>query len=297
VSSIFVVVHNARHLTTADCADEYLVLQIHGAGDRTTDRARSALIISLRGILEYRSTVATSMNRGICTGMKIRGLSRGHRDWGDTIMVRILLADHHAVVRRGLCVLFEACQGFEVCGEASDGREAVELALQHKPDVAILDISLPVVNGIEATRKIRKVSPGTEVLIFTLCHRESEVRDVLHAGARGYLIQPEADYQIVRAVEALAQHRAFFSDHVSEILLSSFFERARSGHNTLPLTVRERKVVQLIAEGTSNKRTAHLLSISVKTVETHRTASMRKLDIHSTADLVRYAFREGLVQP
>jgi DNA-binding NarL/FixJ family response regulator len=212
-------------------------------------------------------------------------------------MVRILLADDHAVVRRGLRVLFEARQDFEVCAEASDGREAVELALHHKPDIAILDISLPVVNGIEATRKIREEAPRTEVLIFTLCRRENEIRDVLHAGARGYVLQSEADEQIVRAVEALAQHHAFFSDHVSETLLDSFFENTGSGRSTRPLTVRERKVVQLIAEGNSNKKTAVLLSISVKTVETHRTASMRKLDIHSTAQLVRYAFREGLVRP
>jgi DNA-binding NarL/FixJ family response regulator len=138
-------------------------------------------------------------------------------------MVRILIADdHHAVVRRGLCVLFEARQDFEVCAEASDGREAVELALHHRPDVAILDISLPVVNGIEATRRIRKEAPGTEVLIFALNHRENEIRDVLHAGARGYVLQSEADEQIVRAVEALGQHRTFFSDHVSETLLGIF---------------------------------------------------------------------------
>jgi DNA-binding NarL/FixJ family response regulator len=212
-------------------------------------------------------------------------------------MVRILLADDHAVVRRGLRLLLESRQGFEVCAEASDGREAVELTLHHKPDVAILDISLSVVNGIEATRKIRKESPGTEVMIFTLHDQESEIHGVLHAGARGYVLQSEADEQIVRAVEALAQHHAFLSDHVSETLLDSFFEETGSGHSTRPLTVRERKVVQLIAEGNSNKMTAVLLSISVKTVETHRTASMRKLDIHSTAQLVRYAFREGLVRP
>jgi DNA-binding NarL/FixJ family response regulator len=193
-------------------------------------------------------------------------------------------------------VLFEARREFQVCAEASNGPEAVELALHHKPDVAILDISLPVVDGIEATRKIRKESPGTEVMIFTLSDRESDIRDVLLAGARGYVLQSEADEQIVWAVEALAQHRAFFSNHVSETLLDSFFEKTGSGRSTRPLTVRERKVVQLIAEGNSNKKTAVLLSISVKTVETHRTALMRKLDIHSTADLVRYAFREGLVQ-
>ena len=212
-------------------------------------------------------------------------------------MVRILLADDHAVLRRGLRVLFEARQDFEVCAEASNGREAVELALHHKPDVAVLDISLPIINGIEATRQIRKEAPSTEVMIFTLHDRESEIRDVLHAGARGYILKSEADEEIVRAVEALARHHAYFSDHVSETLLDNFVDQAGSGCNGVSLTAREREVVQHIAEGNSNKRTAQLLSISVKTVESHRTTSMRKLDIHSTADLVRYACREGLVQP
>ena len=211
-------------------------------------------------------------------------------------MVRILLADDHAVVRRGLRALLEARQDFEVCAEASNGREAVELALHHKPDVAVLDISLPIMNGIEATRQIRKEVPGTEVMIFTLHDRESEIRDVLHAGARGYVLKSEADEQIVRAVESLARHHAYFSDHVSETLLDNFVEQAGAGSN-ISLTAREREVVQLIAEGNSNKKIAHLLSISVKTVETHRSASMRKLDIHSTAELVRYAVRHRLVVP
>jgi DNA-binding NarL/FixJ family response regulator len=210
-------------------------------------------------------------------------------------MVRILLADDLAVVRRGLRVLFDARQDFEICAEASDGREAVELALHQKPDVAILDISLSVVNGIEATRNIRNQLPGTEVLIFTSHQRENEIRDILHAGARGYVLRSEAEEQVIQAVEALAQHHPFFSDQISATLLDSFIEKARSGHGPPPLTERERKVVQLIADGNSNKNTAVLLSVSVKTVETHRTASMRKLGIHSTAQLVRYAFREGLV--
>jgi DNA-binding NarL/FixJ family response regulator len=211
------------------------------------------------------------------------------------MMVCILVADDLAIVRRGLRALFEVRQKFKVCEEARDGREAVELALHHKPDVAILDISLSVVNGIEATRYIRNQLPGTEVLIFTSHQRENTVRDVLHAGARGYVLRSDADEQIIQAVEALAKHRPFFSDQISATLLASLLEKAVSSDGSSPLTERERKVVQLIAEGNSNKNTAVLLSISVKTVETHRTASMRKLDIHSTAQLVRYAFREGLV--
>jgi DNA-binding NarL/FixJ family response regulator len=212
-------------------------------------------------------------------------------------MVRILLADDQAVVRRGLRALLEAHQDFEVCAEASNGREAVELALRHRPDVAVLDISLPIINGIEATRQIRKEAPGTEVMIFTLHDQENEIRDVLHAGARGYVLKSEVDEQIVQAVEALARHYPFFSDHVSETLLDKFVEQSGFGTDAHLLTAREREVVQLIAEGNTNKKTAQLLSISVKTVETHRTASMRKLDIHSTAQLVRYACRKGLVQP
>jgi len=212
-------------------------------------------------------------------------------------MVRILLADDHSVVRRGLRAVLEARQGFEVCAEASNGREAVELALQHRPDVAVLDIALPEVDGIEATRRIRKEVPETEVMIFTLRDSEDEIREVLHAGARGYVLKSEADEQIVRAVEALARHRAFFSDHVSETLLDKFVGNSGPGGGPTVLTAREREIVQLIAEGNSNKKIAQLLSISIKTVETHRSASMRKLDIHSTAELVRYAVRHRLVRP
>jgi DNA-binding NarL/FixJ family response regulator len=212
-------------------------------------------------------------------------------------MVRILLADDHAVVRRGLRALLEAQQDFEVCAEASNGREAVELALQHRPDVAVLDISLTILSGIEATRQIRRDTPATEVMIFTLRENENEIRDVLHAGARGYVLKSEADEQIVRAIETLARHHAFFSDHVSETLLDKLVEQSGSSNSASMLTAREREVVQLIAEGNSNKKIAQLLSISVKTVETHRSASMRKLDIHSTAELVRYAVREKLILP
>jgi DNA-binding NarL/FixJ family response regulator len=212
-------------------------------------------------------------------------------------MVRILLADDHAVVRRGLRALLEARQDFEICAEASNGRDAVELALHHKPDVAVLDLSLPIVNGIEATRQIRKEAPGTEVMIFTLHDKQNEIRDVLHAGARGYVLKSEADEQIVRAIEALARHNAYFSNHVSEALLDSFVEGQSAEGGTPSLTAREREVVRRIAEGNSNKKIAQLLQISVKTVETHRAAAMRKLDIHSTAELTRYAVRQKLVAP
>jgi DNA-binding NarL/FixJ family response regulator len=247
--------------------------------------------------LEYRVTTITiiAVVRYVCKKARGQGATGGSGALRN--MVRILLADGQAVVRRGLRILLDARPDFEVCAEASTGCEAVELALRHRPDVSILDISLPLVSGAEATRQIRKAAPETEVMIFTLQNGESEIRDVLHAGARGYVLKSENDETIVRAVTALALHHTYFSDQVSKILLDNFFEQTASEHKAHSLTARERKVVQLIAEGNSNKRTALLLSISVKTVETHRSASMRKLDIHTTAQLVRYAFREGLVQP
>lgn len=211
-------------------------------------------------------------------------------------MIRILLADDHVVVRRGLRALLQTSPDFTICAEAENGKDAVELALEHKPEVAILDISLPVLNGVEATRQIRKGSPTTEILIYTMHDSEAMIRDVLRAGARGYLIKSDTDEQIIPAVSALAHHRAFFSSRVSETLLESFIEHAETGSETTLLTAREREVVQLIAEGNSNKKVALLLGISVKTVETHRSSAMHKLDIRSTAELVRYAVRNRLVQ-
>ena len=211
-------------------------------------------------------------------------------------MIQILLADDHIVVRRGLRALLESRPDFQICGEASNGREAVDMAIANRPDVAVLDVSMPLLNGAEATRQIRKGSPATEVLVFTMHDDEDLIREVLHAGARGYLVKSEADGQIVAAVESLARHRPFFSSQVSKTLLNNFVDRTRSSEPSTALTPREREIVQLIAEGNSNKQIALLLEISVKTVETHRSAAMRKLALRSTADLVRYAVRNKMVQ-
>lgn len=208
--------------------------------------------------------------------------------------LRILLADDHVVVRRGVRALLESSNDFQICAEARDGREAVELAAKHKPDVAILDISLPILNGVEATRQILRQSPTTEILVFTMHDSDDLISEVLHAGARGYLLKSEAEEQLVNAVNALAHHRPFFSSKVSETLLEKF--NANTGDHSAVLTAREREIVQLIAEGNSNKKIALLLDISVKTVETHRSAAMRKLSIRSTAELVRYAVRNKLIQ-
>jgi DNA-binding NarL/FixJ family response regulator len=211
-------------------------------------------------------------------------------------MVRILLADDHIVVRRGLRALLEARPDFAICAEAGNGREAVDLSLEHKPDIAILDISLTVLNGIDATRQILKASPETEVLIFTRHDDEDSIREAISAGARGYVLKAESDEQIIKAVAALAQHQAFYSSQVWDIRLDPAVDQGKVSSPNF-LTSREREVVQLVAEGNSNKMVAKLLDISVKTVETHRSAAMHKLNIHSTADLVRYAVRNKLVEP
>jgi DNA-binding NarL/FixJ family response regulator len=212
-------------------------------------------------------------------------------------VVRILLADDHDIVRRGLRQLLEEQPGWEIVGEAVTGRQAVEMAKKLTPHVAIFDLQMPELNGLEATRQLRKALPSTEVLIFTMHESEQLIREVLAAGARGYLLKSDASRHIVNAVEALAQHKPFFNWRVSETILDGFL---RSGSTTGdhptadPLTGREREIVQLLAEGKSNKQISARLEISVKTVETHRATIMRKLDAHSVVDIVRYAVRNKL---
>ena len=214
-------------------------------------------------------------------------------------MLRILLADDHDIVRRGLKDLLEQHVGWQVCAEASNGREAVDLALQHRPQVAVIDLSMPELNGLEATRRIRQALPDTEVLIFTMHESEELIREVLGAGARGYLLKSDAVRQLSPAVESLSQKNPYFAGRVSAVVLDGFLKGGQvtlEGPTAERLTSREREVVQLLAEGKSNKRIAGLLDLSVKTVETHRTAAMRKLELNSLPDLVRYAVRMQIIQ-
>ncbi|ANY77868.1 DNA-binding response regulator [Microvirga ossetica] len=214
-------------------------------------------------------------------------------------MLRILLADDHDIVRRGLKDLLEQHVGWQVCAEASNGREAVELALQHRPQVAVIDLSMPELNGLEATRRIRQALPDTEVLIFTMHESEELIREVLGAGARGYLLKSDAVRQLIPAVESLSQKNPYFAGRVSAVVLDGFLKGGQvtlEGPTAERLTSREREVVQLLAEGKSNKQIARLLDLSVKTVETHRTAAMRKLELNSLPDLVRYAVRMQIIQ-
>ena len=210
-------------------------------------------------------------------------------------MVRILIADDHDVVRSGLRHLVEAQPNLEVVAEAGDGKEAVQKALETKPDIAVIDYSLPLINGAEVTRQIRAALPRTEVLMFTMHDNETLIQELLKAGARGYLLKTDAKNHLIGAIETLAAHKPFFTGKVSEALLDSFLSGpAREGS---ALTYRERGVVQMVAEGYTNKQIAGLLEISLKTVETHRATIMRKLNLSSPAQLVRYAVRNRIVEP
>src|ERR687898_765060 len=171
-------------------------------------------------------------------------------------MLRILLADDHEIVRRGLKELLEEQAGWTVCAEAANGREAVERAVQSRPHVAVLDFSMPELNGLEATRRIRQTAPETEVLIFTMHESEDLIREVLAAGARGYLLKSDATRQLIPAVESVSRHKPYLSDRVSEVVLDGFLKAGQGSSVTLPaerLTSREREIVQLLAEGRSNK--------------------------------------------
>ncbi len=206
-----------------------------------------------------------------------------------------MIADDHEVVRSGLRRILEAQPNWEVVAEAGDGKEAIDKAIETRPDVAVLDYSLPLANGIEVTRQIRARNPKTEILIFTMHDNETLVQELLKAGARGYLLKSDAKRHLIGAIESLVAHKPFFTAKVSETLLESFLERPSKQRSTL--TSRERGVVQLIAEGYTNKQIAYLLNISLKTVETHRAAVMRKLNLSSSAALVRYAIRNKIVEP
>jgi DNA-binding NarL/FixJ family response regulator len=216
-------------------------------------------------------------------------------------MLRILIADDHAVIREALRGLLARRSDWHVCGEASTGREAVELARCLRPDIAILDLSMPELNGFEAAAQLRKALPNTEVLIFTMHETEDLVRQVIAAGARAYLLKSDAVKHIEAAVEALAQHKPYFASSVSEIMFNAL-KRSAADDGAIdfarePLTGREREIVQLLAEGISNKQISGRLGMAVATVQTHRARIMRKLNVRSIAELVRYAVRNKIIEP
>ena len=213
--------------------------------------------------------------------------------------LRILIADDHDLMRRGVKTMIESHADWEVCGEATTGREAVAKAEELKPNVLVLDISMPDLNGVEAARRVRKVSANTEILILSMHYSDQLIREIVDAGVRGYIVKSDSDRDLITAVEALAKHKPFFTSQATEVILGSF--NAGGSVKEVPelvsnrLTSREREIVQLLAEGKGNKEVATLLHLSLYTVETHRSNIFQKLNLHSTAELILYAIRKGVI--
>lgn len=213
--------------------------------------------------------------------------------------IRILLADDHEMIRQGVRRLIEKRSDWEVCGEASTGREAVALAEQLRPDVLIMDMTMPELNGLEATRQIKKSAPTVEVLLFTGDRSDAAVHAAFAAGVRSYIAKTEIAAHLLAAIESLSAHKPYFTSEVSTILFDRLVNGGARGDRENPadeLTGREREIVQLLVEGQSNKEVAAALGISIKTVETHRAAIMRKLRMKSFSDLVRYAIRNKMIE-
>jgi two-component system, NarL family, response regulator NreC len=212
--------------------------------------------------------------------------------------IRILIADDHGIVRKGLRLQLEQNNEFEVVGEATEGREAVRMAEELFPDVVIMDIAMPNLNGIQATTQLVKKNPQIGVIILSMYSDETYLMRTLAAGAKGYLLKDSADVDLHRAVEVVAQGKPFFSPAIADTLLEDYMrqlqQRGLQDSYDL-LTEREKEILQLLAEGKSNKDVAGMLNLSTNTVETHRTRIMQKLDLHSTADIVLYAVRKGII--
>ncbi len=206
-----------------------------------------------------------------------------------------MIVDDHDAVRRGVRHLVETKPYYQVIGEASDGRSALDLAHETNPDIAILDYSLPELNGLDLAHLLKRAHPRIEILLYTMHDREEIIMDVLRAGVRGFVLKSDTERHLIAALDALSIHRPYFSGAISETLLDKFLE-SKPQPSASSLTHREREVVQQIAEGRINKEIAEILHISVKTVETHRASAMHKLKLRTTADLVRYAIRNNIIQ-
>lgn len=213
---------------------------------------------------------------------------------------RILIVDDHDVVRRGVVAMLSDRPELEVCGEARSGRDAIAVAASMKPDLVIMDLRMPDMNGLDATRQILKENPQIEVLILTMLDSEQLVRQVFASGARGYLLKSDAGNELLAAVDTVRQHKPFFTSSIAETMLRHFLDtgsaEAADAAGVDGLTAREREIVQLVAEGKSSKEISVILNISQKTVETHRSHIMNKLELHSVPDLVRYAIRNHIIE-
>jgi DNA-binding NarL/FixJ family response regulator len=213
--------------------------------------------------------------------------------------LRILIADDHEVVREGLRRMVETEPDWEVCGAAADGREAVVLATKLSPDVVIVDMTMPELDGVQVIRQIKRALPKTEILVFSAHESESVIAEVFAAGAKSYIRKADAGLYLISALRSLQEHKPFFTDNISEVLFSRFLAGAGREQDSAAnesLTAREREIVRLLAEGKSNQDAALALGVSTRTIETHRATIMRKLRVDSLAGLVRYAIRNGIVE-
>lgn len=208
--------------------------------------------------------------------------------------LRILVADDHDLMRRGIKTIIESRKGWEICGEALTGTQAVAKAQELKPDVAILDISMPELNGIEAAKRIRKTSEKTEILMLSMHYSDQIIRDVIDTGIRGYVVKSDSGRDLSKALENLAVHKPFYSGRVSDVIANP--PRQDENKPSTRVTSRESEIIQTLSEGKSSKEVAVQLNISVKTVETHRANIMRKLELHSVSELVRYAIRNQIIE-
>jgi len=212
-------------------------------------------------------------------------------------MVRILIADDHDIVRTGIRSILDSEPGWQVCGEATDGHEAVDLAKRLRPDIVVLDLFMPRVNGIDAARQILRDKPDQKIIFLTIMQSEDAAREILEVGATGYVLKSDAAHDLVAGIRNVMHDRFYFTARVSNMVLEGYLRPDKSaGRPILGLTMREREVVQLLAEGYVTKEVAGMLGVSVKTIETHRANIMRKLNIHSVAELVLYAVRNNLLQ-
>ena len=207
---------------------------------------------------------------------------------------RILLADDHLIVRQGLRALLEG-EGFEIMGEVGDGHEATKLARQRCPDVAVMDFAMPVLNGLDAARELIKICPRAKAILLTMHTEDHYVLEALRAGVKGYVVKTQAAADLVRAIHEVQRGMVYLSPGISQTIVQAYLTKSEMPAD--PLSPREREVLQLIAEGKTTKEVAGLLGISFKTAESHRMRIMRKVDVHETAGLVRYAVRRGLIQP
>jgi DNA-binding NarL/FixJ family response regulator len=214
--------------------------------------------------------------------------------------LRILIADDHDVMREGTRALIERQPGWEVCGVAATGREAVERAFALEPDVVVMDMSMPELNGLDAAVQIKRRLPQTEILIFTAHETDELIREVFEAGAKSFIFKSDAYHFLVEAIQSLSQHKPFFTNKVSEVLFAEILNRSEDKPHAAQiskrLTAREREIVQLLSEGRSNQEVADALGISVRTAETHRASILRKLSLDSVASLVRYAIRHKIIE-